>query len=283
MPDPAPTVVVQKHGHTLLWVVLGVGITVVGMRWWMKHQMEAMAQAYTETATAQFQKINDHMAQMEGHVVTTGQLEEKVKDVMGPELNKFVAAQNGTMVSLASAIGQLSGSLNNLAPIAAGNGAKTDAGGFQNVTLQQSRGGAPPLTSVKLNYDPQAPGIGLTGAWANNTERFTASFGEWRTEHDGLRSAVTMKREVLDLSGHSLGVEQIPITGGDAYFSSDQIARTAPSPTHTLMLGSSYDVHTGKQRPGVIMGEQLTPTWGVATGYVNNSWLVMSSFRWGHK
>lgn len=275
---PAPPVKLTVTALNLLILVGAVAAT-----WWFtKQSNEKYMQALNETNTAHFQKLENHVAQLQGSVVTTGELEKKVRESMGPEFTRFVNQQNGTLTNLAVAIGELRGAITTLKPPVSGT--KTEDGGFKDVNLAQNRDGAPSLTGVRLSYDPKQPGFGgLTGQWINNAERFTASYGSWRTEHDGMRSAVKLKREVTGPDGKKVGEEDIPLVNGDSFFSTDMIARTAPTPKYTFMFGASYDNATGKKRTSALVGQQLTPTWGLATGYVNNGWVVMSTYRFGEK
>lgn len=267
--------------HILLNLIVLV-VSVFGTWYLTKQSNEKYIQAMNETNTAHFQQLENHIAQLQGNVVTTSDLERRVRSVMGPEFAKFVKEQNGTLTTLATAIGELRGEVANLKPPTSGS--KTEDGGFKDVSLTQNRGAGPPLTEVKLSYDPKVSDLGgITGRWLNNTERFSASYGAWRTEHDGMRSAVKLKREVIGLDGKPVGEEDINLTNGEAFFSTDMIARTSPTPKYTLMFGASYDNLTGKKHTSVMIGQQITPTWGVATGVVNNGWVVLSTFRFGEK
>ncbi len=276
-----PSIINVPATHSILNAVVLV-VAIFGTWWLTKQSNEQYRLALNETNAAQFQQLKNQIAQLQGNVVTTSELEKKVKDTMGPEFTRFVSQQNGTLTSLAVAIGELRGAVTNLKPPIAG--VKTDDGGFKDVALTQNRDGAPALTGVKLNYDPKIPGFGgLSGQWLNNTERFTASYGSWRTENDGVRSAVKLKREVTGSDGKKVGEEDVPLVNGEAFFSTDLIAKTAPTPKYTFMFGASYDNATGKKRTAAIIGQQVTPTWGVATGIVNNGWVVMSTYRFGEK
>ena len=276
-----PSIIHVPATHSILNAVVLV-VAIFGTWWLTKQSNEQYRLALNETNAAQFLQLKNQIAQLQGNVVTTAELEKKVKETMGPEFTRFVKEQNGTLTSLAVAIGELRGAVTNLKPPVAG--VKTEDGGFKDVALSQNREGAPPLTGVKLNYDPKIPGFGgLTGQWLNNTERFTASYGSWRTENDGVRSAVKLKREVSGPDGKTLGEENVPLIDGDAFFSTDMIAKTAPTPKYTFMLGTSYDNTTGKKRVSSLIGQQITPTWGVATGYVNNGWVILTTYRFGEK
>lgn len=263
-----------------VWNVLAVALA-VGLTWWFtKQSNEKYLQALNETQTAQFQVLKNEIAQLRGNVLTQADLEKKVKETMGPEFVKFVSKQSGELTNLAVAIGELKGDVKNLRPPTGGT--KTETGGFNDVILTQNR--TIPLTSIKLAYDPKLPGFsGLTGNWTNNTEKFTAAYGEWRTEHDGSRAAVKLKREVFGPDGGKVGEEEVPLVSGDAYFSTPSIARTAPTPKYTFMAGLSYDTTTGKRSLAGLIGTQMTPTWGMATGYTNHGWTVLSTYRFGQK
>ena len=271
---PAPPIRFTANAFHILLLAGAVALT-----WWLTRQdNEKYRQALSETANAQFQQISHDVAKLRGNVVSQGDLEKKVRDTMDPALNRFVSQQNGQFTNLAVAIGELRGAVTTLKPPTGGT--RADDGSFKDVTLSQNRDGAPPLTTVKLSYDPKQPGFtGLSGQWSNNSEKFTTTLAGWRTEHDGMRSAVHLKREVIGPDGKKIGEEDIPQTSGDAFFSNDAIARTAPVPPYTLHIGSSYDKYTGRKRLAGLIGTQLTPNDAVTTGYVNEAWTVLYSHR----
>jgi hypothetical protein len=279
-PTPTPSrlqmPVIHLSGGHLIMLVLAVLIT------WYVTKHTAPSQAITETQMAQFQALSDRVDQLAGHVISQSDLESKIKAAMGSAFTSAVAQQNGTLTNIATAIGQIQGQLAAL-KVTPNTGTKTAAGGFQDVKIEQNRNGAPPLAGVTLAYDPAQPGVtGISGVWNNHTEKFVAQYGEWRTASDGARSAMTLNREVYDGSA-KVGEEKIPLINGDAFFSVNDIARTAPSPKYTFLVGSSYDVQAGKTRLAGLIGKQITPVSGVVTGYVNNAWTVMYSYRFGAK
>lgn len=265
------------NGFHLLILLIAIGLT-----YWVTKTYGQPTQAITETQMAKFQELTTRVTQLEGNVLTQSDLDTHIKQQMGPEFAKIIAKQHGDFTALSVAIGELKGKVEDLGK-PKDPGTKTDDGGFKNVRIDQNRNGAPPLTTVRLSYDPKAPLLtGLTGNWENHTERITAKFGEWRTESDGVRSAVTLSREVFD-GDTKLGEEKVPLIGGEAFFSKDAIARTAPVPRYTLMFGATFDGNTGQRSLGLLFGKQVTPTWGIATGYVNRGWAVLSTYRFGPK
>jgi len=256
-------------GHFII-MLIAIGIT-----WWVTKR-NLPTQAIAQTQMAQFQALSDKVDQLAGHVVTQSDLEDKVKAQMGSAFSAAVAKQDGTLTNLATAVGQIQGQLSAMGQTTV---QKTPTGGF-STTLNQDRGAAPPLTSVNLTYDPTSSG--LKSQWDNHTEKFTASYGEWRTSGDGARAALTLSRDVYNGSV-KVGTEQIPLVNGDAYFSQSDIARTAPTPKYTFMIGSSYDMQTGKPHLSGLIGKQFSPVSGIATGYVNNGWTVLYTYRFGTK
>ena len=261
---------INLSGGHILMLILAVGIT-----WWLTKR-NLPTQAIAQTQMAEFKALSDKVDQLAGHVVTQSDLESKVKAQMGPAFVAAVSKQGGTLTNLATAVGQIQGQLSAMGHTTV---QKTPIGGFSTV-LSQDRGKAPALTSLSLNYDPASSG--LSSQWNNHTEKFTASYGEWRTSADGARSAISLSRDVYDGST-KIGTEQIPLVNGDAYFSQSDIARTVPLPKYTFMIGSSYDLNTGKPRVSGLLGRQITDASGIATGFVNNSWAILYTYRFGAK
>jgi hypothetical protein len=267
---PAPPPVRLSIGAFQI-IVLAVA---VALTWWITKQNSSPSQGMTETQTAQLEQLTREVTQLRGNLLTQAELEKKVRAEMGADFAKQVAKQNGTLTNLAVAVGKVTGSVVGVIPPAL---PVTPEGRFTGVTLVQPR--TPSLTSVTLDYDPLKPD-GLTGKWKMNTEKFTARFGEWRTEHDGIRNAVKFTREVYD-GDTKTGEENIPVENGDAYISTDAVNRTVPIAKYTFHVGSSYDNVTGKKRFAGLVGTQITNNQGITTGYVNNAWTVLYSYRFG--
>lgn len=267
---PAPPPIRLSIGaFQIILLALAIGAT-----WWLTKRLNSPTQAFNETSSAQMEKLTAEVTQLKGTVLEQKALLEKTKQEMGADFNRAVAKQNGTITTLAVAVGQIPGKTAELIPPS--NITTLPGGGFKDVTLEQ-QGRTPALTAVNLNYDPL--GKGLTGNWNNYTEKFTARFGEWRTEHDGLRAAVRLSRDVFNGTQQVGKTEEIPLAVGDLYVTPDTINRTIPQPKYTFHLGTSYDQRDGKPSPAILLSKQFTPTSAATTGYVNRAWTVMYSFK----
>jgi len=227
-------------------------------------------QALNQTADAKFQSLTPTVSQLQGHVLSQTDLVSH--QPMGKGFGAAVAKQGGSLTNTATATGEVQGSVSQ--PVFQTRGVTSV------VTLQQDRNGLPPLTAVVIINNDDLLESTFTTSWQNHTERFTVSYGQWRTSADGERAALSLSRDVYDGST-KLGTEQIPLVNGDAYFSTSDIARTAPVAKYMLAVGTSYDVRTGQPRLSGLFGKQLTPQSGILTGYVNNGWAVMYSYRFG--
>jgi hypothetical protein len=226
-------------------------------------------QALNQTADAQFKQIAPNVSQLQGHVVSQENLGTVSNATMGKGFGSAVAMQGGSLTNTATATGEVQGSVSPSA-------FQTLKGVNPISPLQQDRNGLPPLTAVSLSFDQND----LKSTWQNHTEKFTVSYGQWRTSADGERAALTLSRDVYD-GQTKLGTEQIPLVNGDAYFSTSDIARTAPVAKYMVAVGTSYDVRTGQPRLSGLFGKQLTPQSGILTGCVNNGWAVMYTYRFG--
>ena len=245
----------------------------IGLTWWLTKKFNSPTQAFSETSSAQLEKLTAEVTQLKGTILEQKALLEKTKQEMGADFNKAVAKQNGTITTLAVAVGQIPGKTAELIPPSQIH--TLPGGGFKDLTLEQNR--TPALAAVNLTYDPL--GKGLSGTWNNYTEKFTARFGEWRTEHDGIRAAVRLTRDVSN-GGQPVGkTEEIPLEMGDLFVTPDTINRTIPQPKYTFHIGTSYDQRDGRPSPAVLVGKQFTPNSAVTTGYVNRSWTVLYSFK----
>ena len=227
---------------------------------WFVRGRQMPVQALNQTADAQFKALTEKVDQLQGHVLSQADIEAAVKKQMGSAFSHAVNQQGGTITNFATATGQVNGSTSATSTLTP-----------TNQTIQQDRNGLPPLTAVQLNFEGQQ----LKSTWLNKTETFSVAYGQWKTSANGKRAALTLSRTV---EGQT---EPVTLTNGDAYFSESDIARVTPPSKWELSLGSSYDINTGKPRLSGLLGKQLTPQSGIATGYVNNAFCVFYTHRFG--
>jgi hypothetical protein len=270
----------QSHPHWFV-LLLACAATAGVVMYLNKADNDAYRKALEETVTAKMQKFGD-TTQNQGNVVNYDDLAKRTASVLGPQMTAEIARTNGTMQSLAMAVGQIQGQLQGLKQLPQGN--RADDGSF-TTSLEQNRGTNPSLAAVNLTYDAKKPGLtGLTGTWQDYSEVFTAGFGQWKTSGDGLRSAVTLKRDVYKDNARTQKVgptETINITNADAYFSTDQIEKMSPYPKYGLFIGGAVDSKTGKTNPSFLIDKYFYRDFMLTTGYVNKGYVLGAKWTFG--
>lgn len=265
-------------------LVLVIVITFVLTFYILDRKHEKERKAFEDTVSAEMKKLGNSL-QARGNVLSYEDIEKKVRDSMGKEVLEEIKRTHGSIESLSTAVAVVKGQIADLKPPTT-PGVRLADGSFK-VVLDQNRLTLPPLTMVDLNYDATKPGLtGLTGKWFNNTEVFTASFGEWRTSSDGVRSAVTLKRDVYkdpDRTQKVGSTENIEVLNADSYFTADMIRKYAPPPKYTIFFGGALDSKTGKTNPSFYIEKKFTREWGITTGYVNKGYLLGTSYTFGHQ
>lgn len=248
----------------------------------IQRSQEKYRLALEATISAEFKKLGNAY-QAQGHVIDYADLEKRVSAALGPQVMAEIGKTNGTLQSLTTAVGEVRGSVERLQ--VPPEGVKEKDGSF-STSLDQSRGGLPSLTTLKLQYDPKKEGLtGLTGLWDNHTEKFSMSYGEWRTGADGARAAVSLKREVYKDPSKTikLGEEPIEIINADSFFSKDMIARVAPFPKYSIFLGGAVDSQTGKTNTSFYVEKHITRRFSITTGYVNRGYLLGGVYTFGNQ
>lgn len=252
--------------------LLGAALAAVSVWAWKERQQRQQVQAVVETAEAQFKRLGNAY-QAQGHVVDYDELARRVKAAMGPQ----VARQGAALTELVEAVGHVRASQNQAAPVPL---TPTAAPSTFQATLPQLRTG-PSLTTAQVLFDPTARTA--TATWQNHQENFTVSFAGWRTEHDGLRAAARLQRDVRSQAGEVIGREDIPLVSCDAYLSPQEVLRAAPVPKWDFGTGMSVDPRSGVRRPALYVGRYLNQEWKISTGYINGGAFVIASRTFGRQ
>lgn len=266
------------HLLTAALVAIAIGVT-----WYFtKQHNEKIQQAIKETVTAEMIKIGAS-TQSKGHVVDYAEIERRLKESMGRDLLGEIKKTNGTIASLNTAVGEVKGEVKGLKETKTGSVNVTPApdGSFSSL-LQQNRGSLPSLTSINLDYKNQQ----LTGLWNNNTEVFTVGNTTWRTDNDGARAAVSLKRDVFTdaaKKNHLGKTEEIEIIDSNVFFPMSEIERISPIPKYTVYLGGSIDSKTGQKRIGGFITNHITKQIGITGGYINGGTMLGVSYTFGKK
>jgi hypothetical protein len=238
----------------------------------MARQQAKQVAALQDTLRAEF-KLLGPSAQAQGHLLDYTELAKKVKETMGPELAAEIRKQGGRVVASVQGTALVPGSevSQHSDPPDLPNG------GFDTTVVQGRPSGLPPLTEARLRY---VPNLGLTTNWINYSEQYKLNFATWRTDKDGMRAGASLSREVFDPEGKSLGTEQIPLTGAEAFFPGSEVRRVESFPKYGIGLGIGRD-ELGRTRPNLIFEKHLTRNWSIMTGYVNGSSLILGKYTWG--
>ncbi len=264
MAEPAP-----RRGPGWLGTFLLMALAAGAVWYWQGQVRQRDLAAIQSTVTAQLEKIGK-ATQPRGNVVSTEDLEKRIREGLGRELLAKIAKANGTAESLVVAVGEVKGQVSKLAsvPVAA-----RDDGSFDATLVQERK---PPLAQVDVAWKPGQP---LSTYWTSYTEQFKVQVGQWRTGEDGARAAISLERHVLR-DGRPLGTEQIPIPEANAYFSTDMIRRQVPVPRYTFFAGSLVN-RTGTH--GVLMVQKhLNRSLSLTTGWTtDHSVLVLGSYTFG--
>jgi hypothetical protein len=278
---PNTTSPIKFHWSVLVIVIV---LTFVLTFYILDRKHEKERKAFEDTVSAEMKKLGDSL-QSRGSVVSYEDIEKKVRDTLGKEVLDEIKKTNGSIESLSTAVAVVKGQIADLKPPST-PGVRKEDGSFK-VALEQNRPNFPSLTLVDLNYDATKPGLtGLTGKWFNYTEVFSASFGQWRTSSDGVRSAVTLKRDVYKdpERKEKIGTtENIEVLNADSYFTTDMIRKYAPPPKYTIFFGGAIDSKTGKTNPSFYLEKKFTREFGITTGVVNRGYLLGATWTWGHQ
>lgn len=268
--------------HPQWFILLLVAGGAVGVTQYLTHlDNEKYRKALEDTVTAKMQKFGD-ATQNAGNAVSYEELVKKTAGILGPQMAAEISRTNGSIQSLALAVGEVKGQIQGLKQPPQGE--RLSDGSF-TTTLEQNRGSKPSLASLDLKYDAKKPGLtGLDGKWQDYKEVFTAGFGEWRTANDGVRSAVTLKRDVYKDDAKTLRVgssEVIEIVNADAYFSTANIERMAPYPKYAIFVGGAVDSKTGKTNPSFLIDKYFYRDFMLTTGYVNKGYVLGAKWTFG--
>ena len=233
----------------------------------------------------QMKALGNGLVAARGHIDSTAEIDKRARELMGAELMREIRSTNGQVVSLVDVVGKLAATVVNFTAV---TGTKKADGSFSTtIPIEQDRLGSPALTSINLKYDATKPTLteALAGSkWENHKEVFKVNFAEWRTENDGLRSAVSLRRQVFkdDTSTIPLGKEEIiPLNSVDAFYSKNEVLKLSTPPKYTLFIGGSVDQSTGKKYPSFYLDTKVTRTVGVTTGYVNRGYILGASWSFG--
>lgn len=270
--------------HKTHWfvVILVCVATFFITRYMSVQENDKYRKALEDTITARLEKIGT-ATQMQGNVVNYDELENRLRNSLGADLQRQLDRTNGTIQSVTNAIGEVKYQLANLKTPPTGE--RKDDGSF-TTTLEQNRNNLPSLTSLSLSYDAKKPGLtGLNGTWNNYSEVFNISHAEWRTSDDGLRAAARLKRTIYRDANKTqkVGEEEINIENADAYFSKENVEHMAPYPAYSVFVGSSFDKDTGRKHLAFYFDTRVTKRVGVTTGYVNQGYFLGTSFTFGKK
>lgn len=255
----------QKPASGLFTVFIAV-LAAASVYFAMRSQQAATQAAFESTLTAKFEKFGPAY-QARGQVADTAQIAARVKATLGPELLREIKRRGGVIVSTVTASGTVPASAPppQLVPME-----PTFAGWVG--TVQQDRGGRPPLTKADIAVSPT---FETSVFWNNYEEKYSLSFAEWRTGADGLRAAARLTRDVRGVT------EEIPLAGADAYFPAAEVARLAPVPKYTFHLGSGLVAN--RLRPVILVSKHLTRTLSITTGYANGGPVLLGSYSWGNQ
>jgi hypothetical protein len=280
--QPQPQVVYAAPPTHHWFVLLLVAGCAVGITQYLTHlDNEKYRKALEDTITARMQKFGDS-TQNAGNAVNYDELVKRTASVLGPQMAAEISRTNGSIQSLALAVGEVKGQIQGLKQPPQGE--RLSDGSF-STSLEQNRGVKPPLASIDLKYDAKKPGLtGLDGQWRDYKEVFTAGFGEWRTGNDGVRSAITLKRDVYrdEAKTQKVGpTEPIEIVNADAYFPTSSIERLAPFPKYGLFIGGAVDSKTGKTNPSILIDKYFYRDFMLTTGYVNKGYVLGAKWTFG--
>jgi hypothetical protein len=278
---PNTTPPIKFHWSVLVIVIV---ITFVFTFYILDRKHEKERKAFEDTVSAEMKKLGDSL-QARGSAVSYEDIEKKVRDTLGKEVLDEIKKTHGSIESLSTAVAVVKGQIEDLKPPIV-PGVRKEDGSFK-VALEQNRPNLPALTMIDLSYDASKPGLtGLTGKWFNYTEVFSTSFGQWRTFNDGVRSAVTLKRDVYkdpDRKEKVGTTENIEVSNADFFFTTDMIRKYAPPPKYTVFFGGAVDSKTGKTNLSFYLEKKFTSEWGITSGYVNRGYLLGTSYTFGHQ
>lgn len=256
LPTPPP---LQQHHFITVLAVAGTALITYILS--TREDPEKLRIALESTISAQMEKFGKS-TQARGNVLSEEQILAKAKEAMGNELLRH-GVQNGSINAVVTALAEVQGRLQTIEQ----NQLRQRADGTYETTIAQKRDNLAPLTEVNLSFDPKNPGSTFRSQWSNNTERFTASFAQWRTSADGARAAVTLERKVFKNNTQIGETEVLPITNNEAYFSKDAIAHIAPFPKYTFNVLTSIDTNSGAKGYWLGSTKWFTREVGVTLGY----------------
>jgi hypothetical protein len=254
--------------------------------YYLKTEASLDRQALSDTIV-QVKLLKDGQAILQGNVGTAFELERKAREQLGRDVMAQVNATNGSVTAIFTAVAELKTTVTNFGKII---GEKRPNGSFSTIVDQDRGNDRAPLTSVSLKYDASKSTLSdalSLSQWNNNKEVFNMTFGEWRTDKDGLRSSAGLKRTIYrdDKQTQKLGEEIIPVIGGEAFYSTDNLRKLTSPPKYTFITGTIHDSNTGKNGVIGILDTAVTREVGISTGYAiiggNRNYMLGVSYKFG--
>jgi len=262
-------------------------------------------QMITATLAQRFQQLGTSgVVQTDNTQGTKADVTTQTSDAFGAAVLKMMKQQNALINSLTTAVGLTKTTTSALpvqpaAFVPESHSAAT--GALSGYVMEESRNGAPPLSSVSLYYlpsesDPSKAFAGTT--WTHYQEVFAASIGSWeKQKNGGLTTTVKLTRTVSKPDPLNptkllmIGTEDIPITGANTLYSPTGLVDPASVtvPRWTLGLGVSTgsttvrfgNSTTPQLKPFGTIDYRFTNRFGVFTGLANGGIVGGVSIRFG--
>lgn len=249
------------------WFKIVIALIAIYGFYYLNNKTDKNTEAIQDSLVQQ-KMFQDGSIMARGNVEKQLELEKIARDKLSNEIRDQIRTEHGTVVAVISALGQINASITAFGKI---TGEKKSDGSFLTTVAQDRGKDKAPLTSVVLKYDATKSNLteALSGSsWRNNVEEYKLTYGEWRTEKQGLRSSASLKRTIYsdDNKTQKLGEENIPLTNADAFYSIDNILNLSPLPKYTFITGTIHDFRTGKNGIIGIFDTKLTRKIGISTG-----------------
>jgi hypothetical protein len=239
--------------------------------------------AMTSTLQSDFKKVGEAYQSTNEILKKNSEAQTEATKLLGNQMVQYMNANNAQLQSLFTTVGKINANMMDLTKIIGGS--RDATGVVKDVKLVQERPNAPALTSLNLNYDPSKPlGLAFTGSkWKNNKELFTTSFGEWKLEDGGYRSAAKMSREVYDENNVLIGKEEIPLESAKNMFTPSAFGLDKALPRFTVSPVAGYNFDTKKWTAGILGGYRVNNKMELTAGFIGTTSVIGLGYKFDIK
>jgi hypothetical protein len=254
----------------VLILAMGAGAVI-----WIQYQMlknariEAAAKdAIVNTLAQDFKEFKKSSVEEAKMFNSALEAQKTAYDRFGPDVIAYMKQNHGDLQAIHDAVGRVDASVGNVSWKVSSLPDGTYSGTLPQIRPDQKGGTLPPLTAVKLDFNPATKD--LKQAWQNNEEEFDFSLGTWKLDKGGYTSAVTGKRLIYKPGPNGeralVGEEPIAFKSGVATFTEKTF-----KPDDSVLTISPWTISMGigKEDLGSMTASKTVPALGIDYRFSN--------------